>query len=74
MTYNRTEKAFIDSLQSIGKSLEKSQAQALRNKIAIKIIADHIGLNLKSLNAAVNKYILDTEKRINLENLFNDDK
>lgn len=74
MTLNRTEQALINSLQSLQKSIEQLRSQALHNSVAIKLIADHIGLTNKSLNAAVDKLILDTTTRVDLENLFNDDK
>jgi len=74
MTFNRTEQALIDSLQSHQNSIEQLRAKIIHSHAAIKLIADHIGLSNKSLNAAVDKLILDTTTRIDLENLFNDDK
>ena len=81
MTFNRTEQALIDSLQSLQNGIEQLRshndqlrAKILHNHVAIKLMADHIGLNTKSLNAAVGKLILDTTTRVDLENLFNDDK
>ena len=81
MTFDQTEKTLIDSLQSIENQIEELQSQILRlrsqalhNHVAIKLMADHIGLTSESLDAAVNKLILDTTTRIDLENLFNDDK
>lgn len=81
MTFNRTEQALIDSLQSLQNGIEQLRsdndqlrAKILHNHVAIKLMADHIGLNTKSLNTAVDKLIPYISTRINLENLFNDDK
>lgn len=81
MTFNRTEQALINSLQSLQNGIEQLRshnaqlrAKTLHNRVVIKLMADHIGLNTKSLNTAADKLILDTTNRVDLENLFNDDK